>query len=878
MTWINTRFDESYTQSLGLWDGYQTWGYPISVYDPGGNRPGQFMRAGVRWQANGHHIAASQFGSIVGSCTQAEIDMLIRVWKQTGINSISLMQFDAQGQGLVISGGRKGAPITLWDNGYRWTTNKNWTTTASLPTAGGPDYCINLDITGGLERVWRKYVCVRTGAGSTSSTGGPQGTGTFIQDGDPATGARWDYVGPACSAYNEEFFTGNPILGTAGLDYFLNACGAAGIYVALRFDNWNSVWCNKNAGATGNSSAGEDGNEIERMRMMWPLDGTGNTPDIIAGTQAHLDNLLDRVNSVNSLAYKDDHTICMIDMLNEQGVCFAFYNVGSNLADPKESTWDRLCRIGSTNLTTDEPNAYFVAWWDAAWLAWFNTEYSMTPVAKYGGVFGLAYNTLPTRGTTVLGPNIAARPQFSVGTNADYRTDVNKFLRETETNWFISMRDYIEAKSSHILTGGGQSGWVFTTTQTAGRFIDTHNYLGDPDTDSNSYSVSVPATSGRGVTWTDLGAGSGPLTITFGSLLPTGFRAIDEGMPLKLTSPYTGPATYVAVGGVVGDVITTENVPDPGVIAGTKVACTVNLPTCDQNDWPFHLPTAAETSAPQTTRMPYYDASGTEVYYDRATGWLGDNGLGVYSYMPDYYFAGLPTICSERGMRGLVGPVQGMHHLALPLLDKLNGGSGASNFTWNFANVAPVPGENEIPGNGASFLEGEIIGLIQRYVGELPDLDKNFIQVSDIDANFGSASPDFGFGFSCAYNTFNPGIWRAILNKTPITIVGGTTNVSTESYSNAPNGWIHPDLDDELTGLFYVWFGMGCVIYSNSKIIIIFGRMPRSSSILEETGVPTSIISRLSWTTADSNEWYGRIVWSSLDGTDLRREYASLQT
>ena len=364
-------------------------------------------------------------------------------------------------------------------------------------TAG--DICYNTD-TSGFTRVTRRYYCDVGGAGSTGSTGptGTNATPSSITD----NVARWHYLGPAYQSYNEQFWTGN---GTAaGFDYFMDACGRAGIYVMIRFDQWVTLFQKLNGGYQLNGSAAGSGGNLLSHRFLWPLNGTGGTVNLLQAFLDHLDQWLTRINSVNGRRYADDHTLLGFDPFNEQGMANAFFSSSDTAGS---NTWDYLCKVGSTTGGATEPVSAIVAWWDAKFLAWYQATYGTTPASDYA-----KQNTLPTyRYNGAMGPNVAARDRYYDGTVAGgWVVRVARFIRETEAEFCTAIKNHVRSRSSHARLSFGQVAWMFQSSIALGDLCDNHTYPSATVTDSNTPATAIAAGGGKGMSWV-----AGTLTVVF---------------------------------------------------------------------------------------------------------------------------------------------------------------------------------------------------------------------------------------------------------------------------------------------------------------------------------------------------------------------------
>jgi hypothetical protein len=850
----NTRYDAQDYSALGLGAGRMpTQGRPLSVVN------GKTYCAGSRFYIVGHHIANQTWGSLFSSSTRAEIDTIVADWVATGVNAVCVMQQDQHGLARPNSSHAR-RPVGCWDNGMAWESGLTW--------AAG-DTCYYTD-TSGFTRVTRRYYCDTGGAGSTGSTG-PTGTNLTI-NGITDGSAKWHYLGAAYQSYNEQFWTGD---GTAaGFDYFMDACGRAGIYVMIRFDQWVTLFQKLNGGYQLNGSAGGSGGNLATHRFLWPLNGTGGTVNLLQAFLDHLDQWLTRVNSVNGRRYADDHTLLGFDPLNEQGMANAFFSSSDSAGS---NTWDYFCKVGSTTPGSTEPVSAIVAWWDAKFLAWYQATYGSTPAVDYGKANTLPVYRYGSAGVTgTLGPNVAARDRFYDGTVAGgWVVRVARFIREVEAEFCTTIKNHVRSRSAHALRSFGQAAYVFQSTLALGDFCDNHFYPNATVTDSNNATTSVTGGSGAsaiGATWA-----ANELKLVFSAA-----QTALVGQSIRFLQTSGGsftevcPVASLSQTNIANDTINLTRVGDPGGLASTapKASFKATFPTVDNNTWPFHNATAGDAA---NTRMHYWDAATptTESNYDRAGGWAGQSGAGTYNTLRDCYLYGKAAICTELGERGLAGPQKGLYRTAYTLFDLLQGGSGGFHFSWVNGFLAPTNGEHNIPGDGASWIDAIAMTLMVRCVGELPNEDIAHIADADIDALFGRKnSTDTAWtalnGQSAGYSQYaDYAAWRAIAMRRLKLALDGTSVPSAWTVPSLPNtGWTNPDLASASTGLLFWWYNFGTLIYENSKCAIIMGRIPTDTAAASPAPLPLPI-SKLQCATSDGLAWYGRVMWLSLDGSDL---------
>lgn len=843
--WRNTRYEPQDYAALGLAPAAPTWGNPLTTAGE------EIRRAGQRFYIVGHGFHAQAYGAMYVTPTPGDLDAVLDEMAAVGVNAISCMEMESNG--LVISGTRYGWPAGMFVAGEIYTGGKTWAVGERTQTVD----------TSGVTRIYRTYICSTPGYGGSAATG-PVGTGTGITP--SGSTAKWDYEGPAFQAINEQFFTGDG--NAAGFDYFLDACARRGIYAAIRFDNWYKIFIGLNGGYALNGRSGVSAGSLVNHRGLWPLDGRFGSIDMLGGMKTHLNRFLDRINSVNGKRYGDDHTISTFDILNEQGIP-AWYFPTSSATSPSSNTFDLMCHAGSSvpGGSQSEPNAMVVGWWDAAWLDWYGTKYpGHTPNGDYAG----KTDKLPCYAYTTLNGgaanNIAQRATYRAGTSGDgWLLRVAEFLADTEVSFCTALRDHLRSKSSHILLQCGQQGYVSPRAIAVGDIHDSHVYLNATATAGNPNTDTITAGSGKGVSWA-----GGTLTVVF-SATPT--RTLLVGQSIRITQTSGGSWTSIVTIATVFTTTTTDDsftatgVPDPVTIAGTQVSATAELPTLDNNTWPFHAATPADTAS---TRIHYWNASAsgeqnTDIY------WAGQSGLGSYYLLIDAYMSGKPATCTELGERGPCGPVKGLYRTAFTLIDLLQRGAGSYQFAWNNATDQTGASEHSIPGDGGAMLDTALMSLMARYVTPFPLTDTSYVQASDYHLflaghNSTDITPVKVNGQSYGYHesrgdTF---LWQNILQRRLRLDLGAVSSPSVQTYSLPNTVWTHPELNDQATGLFFVWYGMGCIGYISSKIVVVVGRLPTDSVA---SSLP--IDSRLKFSTLDGKAWYGRIAWVSLDGSDL---------
>jgi hypothetical protein len=579
----------------------------------------------------------------------------------------------------------------------------------------------------------------------------------------------------------------------------------------------------------------------------------------------HFTAWLDRTNSVNGRRYGDDTTISTFDPLNEQGVMPWFFGTSST-SSPSGNTFDYLCRVGSTTPGTDQLNSAYVAWWDAKWLAWYAATY---PGHTPNGDFPGRLDTLPCYAYTgAMGPNVAARSTYRNGTFAEgWTARVAAFLSYVEMEFVTALKTHLRTKSSHILYQVGQNAFCSPGALALGDIVDNHLYTNATATNGNPVTDTITSGGGKGVSWV-----AGTLTVVF-SAAPS--RSLLVGQTIRVTQTSGGSWTGDVIIATVftttttNDSFTATGVADPITITGTQVSATAMLPILDNNTWQFHAATAGDAAV---TRVHYNSAPGpsAETNFDRANGIAGQSGLGGYVNIENNMHSGKPCSCTELGERGIADPIKGIYRTVYTLLDLLNGGSGAYQFAWINSKLQTGAAEHSIPGDGSSLLDSAAMSLMARYISRYPTEDvaqgtlsayyDNLAKRNTTDTAIVSLN---GQSWAWSENAV-AGMWQATLNVRTRYALGGVNSPSGNSYSLPSTGWTHPTLNNASTGKWYVWYNMGTISYENSKIVVVCGRLPKNSA-----DMPTTPLSKLAFSTIDGNAWYGRIIWVSLDGTDL---------
>lgn len=833
---VNTRYDKLDLSLLGLAGSRTTQGFPITVSGE------QLMRAGSKFYVNGHHLSSQVFGSSWGVDTRAEVDTHLNALASAGVNMIGMMGFESSGR--VHSGPQAGRQIGCFELGYQFSglTGRNWAIGERCWTIDGS----------GIRRV---YECITSGVGS--GTTGPTGAGSDITNG----ATHWKFLHVAGSVYSEEFFAGSVSLGSAGFDYFMDACGRRGIYVTLRFNVWDLVI----SGQTGYPLNG--GGNLNAMFGVWPFDGEYGTPTVRTYMRNHIAHFLDRVNTVNGKRYGDDHTLAVINPWNEMGLAYWFYN-STSTTSPSGNTFDRMCFQGSSTSAVDltNPTALYVAAWDSKFAAWYAATFGTTPASDYGKL-----NTLPCDGYTgAMGANVAARNDYRSGvTGNDYawRKRVNRFLRETEATMVGDMQTWLRTKSGHVLQLPGQSSWMFHTSMSYGNICGFHLYISGTDTSSNTNTVTATTAPTAGMAYT--AAAGGTITFTGMPSADTTAHPLVVGAWIRWTLTSNPSITGVAQIATTGDPWTVTGVgADPG-IGGTNVNCSVVIGTADKTACDWHNEPPVDTS---TTRTHVWMAGGSGESNADAAGWSGNANYGNLTTLRSPQRKGMPKLTTEFGNRAVIPPASGSYYVLASLFDMLQGGSGGIRFAWISRPDAAVPGEHNVAGDGSAFLASIAVALMSRYVLPFPTEDATQVTTDDVDdwyskKNTADLYANNGAGWAQFVNTLELAgqdtQWHAFMHNRLRTHIGATTAKTDVTYSHAAGGWTHPELNDATSSLgrLYHKRDIGTVVYENPKLIVMGGRLRGTTDSTE--------CARMSLNAADTMYWNGMVMAASLDGSDI---------
>jgi hypothetical protein len=579
----------------------------------------------------------------------------------------------------------------------------------------------------------------------------------------------------------------------------------------------------------------------------------------------HIAQFTTRVNSVNGKVYGQDPTIFALDVNNENGVSFWYYNTTSTTS-PTANTFDKLCNVGSAAPGIADINSTIVDAWDRKWLAWYAAAYpAHTPNGDYSTGDKLpcyAYTTLNGGAANNVAQRATFRPPGTgtapTDTLVEYRRRVAQFLLETERDMMIALRTYIRSVSSALMICG-QAQWTGALAIIEGDLVDTHWYANDAlNTDGN-----VQTVSGTMAAW-----GAGTVTVNSITGVDSVKHPLEVGQQIRVTqvaSPFN-TAIYTAAG-VTPNTAFTATASDPGYTG----AVTITLPSRNQNYCMWHQePPGTNTASSTRAHITLNGAAETDL--DVAS-FLGQSNFGTMQSILAYQYTGKPFICSEMGAKGVADPhCAGTYRNDFRLMQMLQGGSGGYQFLW--ANNLPQTGAGEhlLPGDGLSMLCSQAAALMGRtgVVTALPTLDETKVTTSDLldwhaahnttqlysgsTAGWQALVSVLGAGgISTSYSAFMQARLRAT--------IGGTSSKTTGSYSYVGTGETLGGMTSATTGRLYHQRNIGYVSYETAKMVRIWGRLPASSSGSDMTKMEISVI--------DGKYWYGEVLWVTLDGSDL---------
>jgi hypothetical protein len=849
-----TRYDKINIETLKLADPEDISKFFVEISGE------QLLVNGRPWKIIGESVSSQIFG-YMPTMPQTVIDEYILNLRRKGINCLSV--FTADQHGTATSGIITGQPVGPWKNGISYVPNRVWSLGDSTWTTDST----------GISRV---YKCSQAGTGSGASTG-PTGTGTNIVDNT----ARWDYQYLAFSIIDEVFFVGNNVI--AGFDYFLDACCRANIKIILRMDSWPLIFKGQltyplNAGTAGSPNLASNSGYLGN----WHWQGEYGTVDYLNLIKTYLLRYFGRINSKNGKRYGNDPVFMGVNPWNEIGLSYWYLNTSST-SSPSSNTFDNLCKTGSpSGASAAEPVAGLVSAWDAAWLAWYQTNFpGHTPDGDFPGQL----NTLPTyayQQVNGLGVGIAARKDFRTpGTGTapadtfyNWRCRVIQFLMETEANMVLNIKAWLRQNAPKVWLVPGQSSWMFPLALAAGDLSDTHMYdtSTNPNTTGNTGTATGKATGGGGASWV-----ANVLTVL---LKGTGATAPDASHPLV-----TGQFIRVTAGGLSGEVVgpitalnstdfTAPRVGDPGGL-GSPVDCSVILPSVI-NDWcSWHAVTPGVAVA--SSLVTHVNMAGSSAESDVLMAhWPGNANFGQLQGMRNGRIDGLPVIVTELGKRGLTDPyAKGMYRVDSQLFELLQGGAGVFHFSLINGSIQPGMLEHALQGDGSSNLQEEICALISRpgYVPVLPNLDITQVTIADICDWYAAHNPTQLYagltpGWANLVSTLElTGLdtqWNAFMFarlRHKIAAASAKTNVS---YTYAAGGATFGGLTDPSTGRLYLRRDVGYYTWENDLWCRIAGRLPANFNAPDN-----SALTKLSIRTTDGKLWYGHVTWVSLDGSKL---------
>lgn len=650
----------------------------------------------------------------------------------------------------------------------------------------------------------------------------------------------------AFAAYNPQFWTGDGV--AAGFDYFLDACRLRGMYVSLRFNDWNQVF-------TGKGATAPTGNTL--FIGLYHFNGEGGTPTLKTWFKAHLAQFLSRQNSRNSLLNSADYTLGMINTLNEQSY-HRFYFVSTNASSPTSNTFDNMCKNGGTAA------ALYVTAFDADFVAWHTAKFGSGPTANGSGITAMPCHAY----TGSMGGSVAARSTFNVKANFTdpERQRIAQYWAELEGNFHTEIKAYVKSLVPHILYSAGQGSYVGHQAEVISDFSDYHQYHQTINTTGNAQTIDdgVASQTAKG-NWT-----TGTLTVTLGGTgAPDGNHTLVTGQKARVTRKSGSPAFSQIL-----DITQTSSVTFTAAISdptfGANEPLTVVLPGRTGNDCYLHGNPPTDNTA-GSTRTYQSLATATPPSIVDVASFQGQGNYGFYTtQFRNAKHTGKPSIASENGAKGLAHTAQVQHPLLTHIFDAMQGGSGSCQFT--VINASPMQvGEHCWQGHGTNFMVSEMISLMRRFGGITTlALNETVIQESDIYAWRSKENltdlytgVDFGWltliqdadltnGINVLYDAF----LRAKLRwRLAGTTAKGAAPSGTPSFSTGNN---LPNMTDANVCLVYYHRNTGYLRVETPKMQLVIGRIPN-----------TVTLSKMAVSTIDGKYWYGVCAWLSEDGSNL---------
>lgn len=733
----------------------------------------------------------------------------------------------------------------------------------------------------------------------------------------------WTTTG--ATAYWDEFWSGSGEW--AGFDYFVDACRRRGIYMALRWHVWQSVFTGVNGLSVPESSSND------AFQGLWHCDGSNGTPDLNQMMKDHVAVFLNHVNTVNGIRLGDDYTLAIFNTFNERGY-HPFYYGTTGTTNPDAGTFDEMVDAGGTRnaMYVHDLDARYVAWHTAAYGAgptWNGVSVTALPCFAFSDPPGASINARP-------GPNEPFRVHWttnSAGTATQYteRQRVAEFWEWLCDAFHADFKAYVKSLAPHVLYSSAQGTYHLHADMEQSDILDTHCYQYPSNTvqANGNYQLDTAVT----LAWA-----AGTLTVT--AVAPNSTHALVVGQPIRVVADATygslgvttfmwkpgrafsvnsfcvtsdnrvykcttggttsttsagptGTGTGIADGSCVwsriwSEVVTIATVlsstsfdgasTDPGTVSGMVV-----MPGLGSNQCLLHVNPAtdgADTIVPANLLGTVQDVVLADGFNGDATG-LGNIYNAVFRI--GNTLADRPRYSSEMGMQGLSVTAHVQHPLLYTIYDLLQGGNG---WTW-FAliNGAPIqyPGDHTLQSHGTTLLMMELITLINRYgaIPALSGLDETVVSMSDIyqhcayrtTAPFPDGGYTGGLGFSKLVSTLElageDGQWGGFVHERLRYSIGASakTNV-THGLPTAAGGTLNGMTDANVCRM-YMSRNTGYLTVETPYLSLAVGRIPGGGlgpGSTSSTALTRMSIERPKDTT---KHWYGAVAWVSDNGVAL---------
>lgn len=642
------------------------------------------------------------------------------------------------------------------------------------------------------------------------------------------------------SVYNEAFFAGTST--SAGFDYFMDACYKRGLYINLRFNNWNNVMSGKGAPVP-------ESGANPQFSALWHFNGEYSTPTLKTYFKNHLNKFLTRVNLVNGKVYGQDYTLRAINVLNELGAFNAYMSANCE--------FDTMCTIGGTN------NALYVSAIDQQFVAWHTAKYGSGPTVN-----SVASTTMPAFNYSGgMGSGIAARATFKAMVSAtpsimtQYTIERNRiaaFWRELEDSFHQEIKAYVKSLAPNIHYSAGQFGYLSIAGIQNSDFVDRHLYQSTTGTTGNTQSFT-------GVT---VAYSAGTLTVT-GMTTPAAVdsnHTLTAGHPVKLTQSSGGTWTAVVT---ISNVLSSSSFnctsfSDPGFVS---ITCSAVLAGRAGNDSWLHREPPVNDEAGST--RTHVTINGVAQNLD-VSSFQGQNNWGNYNDYRAISYKGKPLELTEHGQKGWSTIAHTQHAVISSIIDEMTGTSGLYHFAVINAAYAPVFGEHifQIP---STLLCSELVTLIKRYSGITPMVQEDLTQVtiSDVDQwyadhcnspgpNLSGATPGWvDFTVTSPNNTQYHAFWMKKLRW----VIGATTAKTNVTYNFTTSGQVLPEYTDPTICRITVNRDIGYLTVESPTCQLAIGRIP-----------DTLTLDKLKIEVPDGKRWYGVVAWISRDGSKLTTE------